>query len=179
MHEIEFQLEPADLVAWYLSSWDDDRAHRIACWASGLVVAGVGAVKADELTASVLVSAVTAIAGFGLGWVVARAALRSYVRGHVRKLATSAQESTQIGSYRLSVDSAGVSEIGPASQHRHAWQAVLGVKETADHLFVLIAGGSAHVIPKRAFGSAAQLEAFRAVVERERAQFNKHSPELQ
>ena len=107
---------------------------------------------------------------------MARAALRSYVRGHARKLATSAEESTQVGAYRLSLDSAGVSEIGPASQHRHAWQAVLGVKETADHLFLLIAGGSAHVIPKRAFGSAAQLEAFRAAVDREKAQSNNTAP---
>ena len=66
---------------------------------------------------------------------MARAALRSYVRGHARKLATSAEESTQVGAYRLSLDSAGVSEIGPASQHRHAWQAVLGVKEVVAYPF--------------------------------------------
>ena len=167
LREIEFQLEPADVEAWYLSHLDS-RAYRVIYWAGGLVTSGIAAVRADQMVASVPVSAVTAVVGFGVGWALARIAHRSYLRGNARELANEPGASKQFGSYRLVVDDAGVSETGPVSQHRHSWEAVLGVKETEQHLFLLVAGGSAYVIPKRAFKSAADIDSFRALVSQEK-----------
>jgi hypothetical protein len=129
-----------------------------------LVVSGVLAVGADKMVGSVTVSAVMAVAGFGIGWVLARAALRSHLRLFARELGTGPGAASQFGPQRLRVDAAGVSQTGPTAQHEHAWRAVLGLTETADHMFLLIGGGSAYVIPKRAFDSATAIDAFRAAV---------------
>jgi YcxB-like protein len=169
VHEIEFQLEPADIEAWFLSGLDRIRGYRLTYWACGLVVSGVLAVAADKWRGSVTVSAAMAVAGFAIGWALARGALRSHLRVFARELATGPGATSQFGPHRLCVDAAGVSQTGPAAQHKHAWRAVLGLTETADHMFLLVGGGSAYVIPKRAFESAAAIDAFRVAVSEERS----------
>ena len=163
MLEIEFQLQPSDIEAWYISDLDS-RANRIIYCACGLVTSGIAAVRADQLVASVPISAATAVIGFGVGWALARLAYRSYLRGNARELANEPGASKQFGSYRLVVDDAGVSETGPVSQHRHTWDAMCGVKETDEHMFLLVAGGSGYIIPKRAFNSAVEIDTFRALL---------------
>ncbi len=169
MHEVEFQLEPADIEAWYVSGLDRIRAYRLTYSACALVIAGLLAVGANELVGSTPVSAALAIAGFGIGWMLARASLRSHLRAFAREQAKGPAAANQFGSYKLSVDATGVSEVGPAAQHKHAWRAVLGLTETPDHLFLLIGGGSAYVVPKRFLHSPGEIEAFRTAVFEQRS----------
>ena len=170
MHEIAFELAPADIEAWYLNSLDRTRAYRISYWACGLILAGLLAVGTNELLCSAPLSAIAAVAGFGIGWVLARASLRSQFRAFARERAAGPGAASQFGHYRLSVDSVGVTEIGPAAQHKHEWKAVEGLAETDDYLFLLIGGGSAYVIPKRSFDSDVAIEAFRTAVSEHRSQ---------
>ena len=162
MHEIQFQLQPADIEAWYLSGLD--QTNRITYWSCGLVTAGLLAVGADKMAASVPVSAAAAVCGFAGGWALARAAARSHLKVIARKMTNKPGAPDQFGAYKLSVDAAGVSETGPAEHHTHAWSALLELTETADHLFLTTVGGSAYIVPKRAFESGAALNAFRTTV---------------
>ena len=164
MQEIEFQLEPADVEAWYLYQVDSVKTYRYQYWATALIASGVCAVSADRWTGSTMVSAAVAVMGFGAGWYGARASLRSYVRALARERTKTPASATEFGTHRLSFDASGVSETGPAAQHKHDWKAVEGFSETSDHLFLLVAGGAAYVLPKRAFGTEAAIEALRSAV---------------
>ncbi len=46
------------------------------------------------------------------------------------------------------------------SESKHSWQTVYSLEEDPDYLYLFISKGSAHVVPKRAFGSRAQAQAF-------------------
>jgi hypothetical protein len=160
--EIEFQLEPADVEAWYLYQLDSVKAYRYQYWATAVIVSGVCAVSADRWAGSTVISATAAVAGFGVGWYGAYASLRSYFRAIAREHAKGGPSATEFGMHWLSLDASGISETGPAAQHKHDWKAVEGLSETSGHLFVLVAGGAAYIVPKRAFATEAEMAAFRS-----------------
>lgn len=162
MQEIEFQLEPADVEAWYLYQLDSVKAYRYQYWATAVIVSGVCAVSAEQWAGSTGISAAAAVAGFGAGWYVARASLRSYFRAVAREVAKRPASATEFGTHRLSLDASGISETGPAAQHKHDWKGVERLCETSGHLFVLVAGGAAYVVPKRAFVTESKMTAFRS-----------------
>jgi hypothetical protein len=74
----------------------------------------------------------------------------------------SPASSTQFGRYRVTLDAEGISEEAPNGRHSHRWAAVEDLCETESHLFVVVAGSSAYVIPKRAFPSVQTSEEFLA-----------------
>ena len=160
--EVAFELEPADVEAWYLYQLDSVKAYRYQYWASALIASGVCAVSADHWAGSTVISAAAAVAGFAAGWYGARASLRSYYRALAREQSTGPASAMEFGTHRLSFDPSGISEAGPAAQHKHLWNAVERLSETSGHLFVLVAGGSAYIVPKRAFATEAEMAAFRS-----------------
>jgi hypothetical protein len=162
VHEVEFQLEPADVEAWYLYQLNSVKAYRYQYWASAVIASGVCAVSADKWAGSTVISAAAALVGFGAGWYGARASLRSYFRAIAREQAKGPASATEFGTHRLSFDASGISQAGPAAQHRHHWKAVETLSETSGHLFVIVAGGAAYVVPKRAFTTEAEMAAFRS-----------------
>lgn len=169
MNEVEFELEPADVEAWYLYQLDSVKAHRYQYCAAALIGAGVCAVSADNWTGSTIISLAAALAGFGVGWYGARASLRSYYRAVAREQAKGPASALEFGTHRLTFDASGISETSPAAQHKHHWKAVERISETRGHFFVLVAGGSAYIVPKRAFATEAETTAFRsAFIERRR-----------
>jgi YcxB-like protein len=167
--QVEFELEPRDVEAWHLYHIERSRSHRLNYLVTGLIVAGVLAVRTNQLTESVVLSSVGAVVGFGLGWLLGRALMRSYVRFSARQYAGAAA-ATQFGKHQLTIDAAGIAEIGPASQHRNDWRAVEDIVQTSAHLFVIIAGGYAYIVPKRAFSTPDEVEAFRAAADKQRSQ---------
>jgi len=46
------------------------------------------------------------------------------------------------------------------SEAKHSWQTVYSLEEDTDYLYLFISKGSAHVVPKHAFTSLAQAQAF-------------------
>jgi hypothetical protein len=160
--EVEFELEPADVEAWYMYQLDSVKAYRYQYWASALIVSGVCAVNADNWAGSTVISAAAAVAGFGAGWYGARAGLRSYYRAIAREVSKGPASAMQFGTHRLAFDASGISEASPAAQHKHNWDAVERLSETSGHLFVLVAGGAAYIVPKRAFATEAEMAAFRS-----------------
>ena len=175
MPKIEFQLEPTDIEAWYLYQLDTVKAYRYQYWAAAVAASGLCAVYVGQWAGSTLISAAAAVAGFGAGWYGARATLRSSLRAVARERAKGPASAAEFGPHQLSLDASGISEIGPATQHKHDWKAVEGLFESSGHLFVRVAGGAAYVIPKRAFVSEAGMVAFRsAFIE---ATTNRATPE--
>ena len=164
MKEVEFELEPADVEAWYLYHLDSVKAYRYQYWASALIASGVCAVGADRWTGSTVFSAAAAVAGFAAGWYGARASFRSYCRAIAREQAKGPASAMEFGTHRLAFDASGISEAGPAAQHKHHWNAVERLSETSGHLFVLVAGGAAYIVPKRAFATEAEMAAFRSAL---------------
>jgi hypothetical protein len=164
VQEIEFQLKPADLEAWYLYHLDSVNTYRYQYWATAVIVSGFCAVKANQWTSSTVVSAAAAVVGFAAGWYGGRAGFQSWLRAIVRQRAKAPASATEFGTHRLSLDASGVSETDPAAQHRHLWKAVEGFSETSDHLFLLVVGGAAYIVPKRAFGTEAAFAAFRSAI---------------
>jgi hypothetical protein len=161
LREIAFDLESADIEAWTMNCLDRMRYHRLNYWVGAVAVSAGLAIFADNTFSSVVASSVGAVVGFGAGWVLARAAHRSYVRTIVRDhLGMDKGPSNQLGRHTLSIDESGVTEQGPAALHKHAWKAVLEVVQTADHIFVVVDGGAGYVVPKRAFPSSEATEAF-------------------
>jgi len=74
----------------------------------------------------------------------------------------SPTSSTQFGRYRITLDLEGIFEEAPNGRHSHRWAAVEDLCETESHLFLVVAGSSAYVLPKRAFASAQAAEEFLA-----------------
>jgi hypothetical protein len=110
VQEIQFQLEPADVEAWYLYQLDSVKAYRYQYWATAVIVSGVCVVSADQWAGSTVISAAAAVAGFGAGWYGARASFRSYVRAVARERAQGPSSVTEFGAHRLSFDASGISE---------------------------------------------------------------------
>ena len=162
MQTIEFQLEPADVEAWYLYQLDSAKAYRYQYWATAVAASGLCAVYVGQWAGSTVISAAAAVLGFGAGWYGAHAVLRSSLRAVARERAKGPTSATQFGTHQLSLDASGISEIGPATQHKHDWKAVEGLVESSGHLFVRVPGGAAYVIPKRAFVTEAEKVAFRS-----------------
>ena len=157
MNEVQFELEPADVEAWYLYQLDSVKAYRYQYWASALITSGVCAIYADHWAGSTVISAAAAVAGFAAGWYGARAGLQSYYRALAREVSKGPASAMEFGTHRLAFDASGISETSPAAQHQHHWRAVARLSETRRHLFLLVAGGSAYIVPKRAFATEAEL----------------------
>jgi hypothetical protein len=91
-----------------------------------------------------------------------RAYIRSYYFGDRSAVLLSNRTGTGLGTHTMWLDECGIREAGPVREAQHRWSAVGGVHETAN-LFVLPVGVSGqYVVPKRAFASADDAEAFRA-----------------
>jgi hypothetical protein len=64
--------------------------------------------------------------------------------------------------YTLDASDAGITLEGPASTHRYQWDYFPGSRETLNLILLYISPYSFWIIPKRAFASAGDLEAFKA-----------------
>jgi len=144
-----------------MTSLERARHHRYNYWVGGFAVSAGLVIAANDYLESWVASAVFCVVGFAIGYVVTRSAVRSYTRSLMREVTTRGA-GTQFGRHTMTIDEAGVTETGPQDQHRHAWNAVLGIAESPEQLFVLVDGGAAYIIPKRTFASADAMEGFRA-----------------
>jgi hypothetical protein len=160
---LEYEHEPRDVEAWWLHYTQRGGFHRINYWASVALIAWgcgwVGTQIGTTPTSRVILAACGALVGWGLAAAVQRvwihATVASGAKGHAGQ--------QQFGAHRLSLQSEGILEEGPSASHKHGWDAVEGLLETADHFFLPVGGGQAYVIPKRAL-SVETAAAFKASV---------------
>jgi hypothetical protein len=161
--EIRYDLQPADIEAWYTHSLEHARHYRYNYWVGGFAVSAGLAIVANDYLESWAASAVFAILGFAIGYIVTRAAVRSHTRSLISEVAARGA-GTQFGPHTMTIDATGLVETGPQEQHRHSWSAVRSIAESAGRMFVVVDGGAAYVIPKRAFASEDAMKAFRTAL---------------
>ena len=73
------------------------------------------------------------------------------------------------GVHDMTIDKAGLHEVGPHSSASHQWSAVRELHSTSTHLFVVVAGGGVYTIPTRGMSPSLVEEAagtIRAALER-------------
>lgn len=62
--------------------------------------------------------------------------------------------------HTVTLDPTWVKEETPLSQNKMAWERLTSIEEDAHNLYLCVRGAGAHVIPKHAFTSLAQAQAF-------------------
>jgi len=79
----------------------------------------------------------------------------------LRRLAKSKDGDTHGPSrMRVALSPEGLSHESPDCSVRHRWSGIQGVAKTKDHLFIFIDSSHAYVVPRRAFQSAGDFDAF-------------------
>jgi hypothetical protein len=145
---VQYGLEPRDVEAWWLQSISRDPTRRLDGWLPALLCAGAVGWVAFHIASDIRLFVAAAFASLLAGKYLATVYPRFYIRLVRHRLASLPAE-RQFGPHQLTIDGSGVSERGPASSHAHSWDAVEGVTETYEHLFIRVGGGGAYSVPKR------------------------------
>ena len=161
--ELEFEHTLADLEAWWRFSSTRGVGYRLTYWSFAVLGAAGGLWAAVQFDASLLLKLALVSGGASLGWGLAVASARVWVRDVARASSSSVAAQQDFGIHRLKVTDEGVAEQGPSASHTHSWRAVEALHETPDHFFIAVGAGSAYVIPKRGLTYDAQAE-FKAAV---------------
>ena len=66
----------------------------------------------------------------------------------------------QLGRHRLTLDEDGLAESTAVGESRTRWAGVHRVEQSPDYIYIYTSSAAAHVVPKRAFSSPEQAEAF-------------------
>ena len=104
----------------------------------------IGARIAPLTSASWFVVAV----GTAVGWLLGELFLSGWFRFAALVQSSGTVAKTQFGSHSLRVDAEGLSETGPAGTVTRGWAAFERIMETKEHLFLVLAGGAAYVVPR-------------------------------
>jgi hypothetical protein len=152
--EIEYDYQPRDLEAWWQYYSRHSSPHRFSYWISVLLIGGgaawVGTRIGLTFSLSSATVAIVAVVGGLVGWSLAAASHRVWLRASAVAAGQGPAVEQQFGRHRLTLRPEGVLEQGPSASHTHAWGAIEGLSETADHMFLVVGGGFAYAIPKRA-----------------------------
>ena len=148
--EVEFDLQPPDLLAWWRFQWGRQRTVKVFPWLAGFGLA-LFAMNSASPESSVEATLIMGLLVMAVGFFISRELLRGSLRRSAAGLQKTKAGPTMFGPHRLRVDLVGVSEQGPAGSHSYRWEAVDELCETPHHFFLIVAGGYAYVVPKRAF----------------------------
>lgn len=151
--EIEYDHEPRDLEAWWHDYTRRSTPHQLNYWIGVLLIGGGAAWVATRigLTFSLPLAGriVLTVAGALAGWGLAVASSKLWLHASVVAAAQGPAAQQQFGRHRLTLQPDGVFEQGPSASHTHSWSAIEGLRETPDHIFLVVGGGFAYAIPKR------------------------------
>lgn len=77
---------------------------------------------------------------------------------------TTLRDGLNVGKTRFEFDNDGIRTSCALVQESFTWEAFQGLKETEENFFLMIDGGSALIVPKRAFSGSKALQSFKAFV---------------
>ena len=165
--DVEYELTREDLYAFqWRAAFESPmgrRARRTAylLWLLAiLLLAIVPAIGADGFTFSrvsvtfIVVSLlVTFLFQWGLDKWVVRLAIRQILKDE-------RPNRGQLGRHRLVLGEDGLTESTAVGESRTSWSGVDRVEQSADYIYIYTSPAAAHVIPKRAFPTPEQADAF-------------------
>jgi hypothetical protein len=161
---IRYELSPDDIMGLskFLDTPDGRRVMRMH-YAPGAALGIVLAVLAAVITGVrqplfVFVTLVLVAVPCTIAW---RAYIRSYYLGPPNATRGSNRTGTGLGAHTMWIDENGIREAGPIREVQHRWSAVGGVYETPKLLILPVGLSGQYVVPKRAFSTEAEAEAFR------------------
>ena len=96
-------------------------------------------------------------AAFLFQWCVERWVMRRLLR---QLLKDERPGRGALGPHRVVLSDYGVTESTSVNETRTAWAGVDRVEQNPDYIFIYTSPAAAHVIPRRAFGSPQEAEAF-------------------
>ena len=102
----------------------------------------------------VLIAAVSSVLGSVLGL------FAGFVVTVVFMLLTVGKQSGMLGLLRFSISPAGLREVTDVNDSHQAWQSVRAIVKLRNHIAILMKNHTIHVVPRRAFASHADYEAF-------------------
>jgi hypothetical protein len=157
---ISFDFLPEDLKAWWLFNSQRPRSTRLIPWFGAVGLALVGMVGGNHYALTLETVLLLGAIAVAVGYFGMKRLMIAGVEASAAGLLKTKASATQFGTYRLSVDAAGISEEAPNGAHTHKWEAIEDLCETTTHFFLIVAGSSAYVVPKRAFVSGSEAAAF-------------------
>jgi len=113
------------------------------------------------------ISVIYAPVAVGLGLAVVfppfyRWVYRWATKRNLRRFVGGGRECTH---HCLAISDAGLRDSGSQGDSVTPWKAIREVTRSEDRLFIFTGPAEAHIVPRRAFGSAAEMEAFAKEVE--------------
>lgn len=161
--EVEFELAPEDHVALALYHQDNSPKLRgsrrnavivLIIYLLGSLALGLFGPEGSAMFAIIAGPVLLGILAFKTV-----PSLRRWLL--LRRLAKSKDGDTHGSSrMRLALSPEGISQETPGFSGRHRWSGIQGVAKTKDHLFIFIDSSHAYVVPRRAFQSAGDFDAF-------------------
>jgi hypothetical protein len=105
-------------------------------------------------TDDVLIAAVSSIVGAVSGL------LAGFLVCVVCMLLTASKQGGVLGMHRFSISAAGLREVTEVNDSHNAWSGVRVIVTLRSHIAILMKSHAAHIVPRRAFASHADYEAF-------------------
>lgn len=169
--ELDFELTNSDLVrlAEHMAQTGQFyreqmlRARRLLA-AVFVVAALLFAVLERDPAATVIMTAALAVVGW-LMWVTWPKRWRSVIRKQSERQVAIENSAAVLGPKRYKVDADGISYSGVYSGGYALWPAIMLVTADDAAVYLHVSQASAHIVPLRAFGSAAEFASFVAQVE--------------
>jgi hypothetical protein len=155
MLELRYNLMPQDAAAWWKAHSRLVRIGRITYWTNIAGCAVLFAWSGSRLGWSQLSTAGLGVLGFAAGWCLGHGLTTLWFKALAEENARGPSGKAQFGAHVFHVGPDGVSEEGPSARHAHSWDAIDRLVETPNHLFVVVTGGFAYVVPKRNLEGAA------------------------
>jgi hypothetical protein len=146
---VEYELERRDVEAWWTHWSKNSTTYRVNYWITVALIGCGGLWLGWQIATTPGTRMMFALGGVVTGCVVAAVLQRSWIRVSAAAVFKGRATEHHFGSYRLSLLPEGIVEEGPSASHRHGWNAVEGLVQTAEHFFLPVGGGQAYVIPRR------------------------------
>lgn len=122
----------------------------LGCGFFGYMWIDEGFASTGDVLIAAFASSVGAVCGLLAGFVVSTVCL----------LLTADTKGGVLGMHDFSISPAGLEETTAMSTSRLAWAGIRNVMKVGGYLLIVINGHAVHVIPRRAFASQAQFDAF-------------------
>ena len=165
--EVEYELTRDDLYAFqWRAVFESPRgrhARRLVYlgWLLAIVLyAFVPAIGPHGITlsrVSVTFIVTSLVIVYLLQWSLDRWLVRRAIR---QLLETERPDRGQLGRHRLLLDEDGLTERTAVGESRTRWAGVDRVEQSRDYIYIYTSSAGAHVIPRRAFASPEQADAF-------------------
>jgi hypothetical protein len=124
---------------------------------------GPHGITPSQVSLTFIVTALVIV--FLLQWSLDRWLVRRAIR---QLLKDERPDRGQLGRHRLTLGEEGLSESTAVGESRTTWAGVDRVEQNRDYIYIYTSPAAAHVVPKRAFGSVEQADAFYRLSEERR-----------